>query len=82
MDEVIAFNPDKAFNNALDLFNAIKDNTNIKLFTYKTEDIDSIQKSVPKLGIVKGTANLHEVTVKPDGKFYGKDTSFSLERLL
>ncbi|CAF2028493.1 unnamed protein product, partial [Rotaria magnacalcarata] len=79
MDEAVAFHPDKAFNNVLDLFNVIKNNTNIKLFTYKTEDIDFMKKMIPKLAVVKGTAALHEVTTKPDGRLYGKDTSFGPE---
>ncbi|CAF4726994.1 unnamed protein product, partial [Rotaria socialis] len=37
---------------------------------------------IPKLAVVKGTAALREVTTKPDGRLYGKDTSFGPERLL
>lgn len=51
----------------------IKDKTNIKLFTYTKEDIDSLRKAMPVLTTAKGTANLHEATAKSDGKFFGKE---------
>ncbi|CAF1445113.1 unnamed protein product [Adineta ricciae] len=82
MDDAVTFHPDEGFNNVLDLFNVIKDKTNIKHSTYKTEDIDFVAKIIPTLTAVKGTATLHQVTVKIDGELYGKDTSFSRERLL
>ena len=82
IDEVIAFRPGKAFNSAADLFEIIKDKTEIKLFTYTKEDTDSLRKTMPALTTVKRIANLHEVIAKPNSKFYGKDTSFGAERLL
>ncbi|CAF1460941.1 unnamed protein product [Adineta ricciae] len=82
MDQTVAFHPDESYRNAADLINEVKKKTNIKLFTYSREEIDSLKKNIPSLTAIKGTASLHEVTVKPDGALYGKDTSFGTERLL
>lgn len=82
MDQAVAFHPDESYTNALDLIEDIKKNTSIKLFTYTKNDIDFFKKSIPFLAVVKGTASIHEVTARPDGKFYGKDTSCGTERLL
>jgi len=82
MDQIIALHPDEAYGNALDLIGAIGNNTNIKLFSHTKDDIDSLKKSIPSLGVVKGTASLHEVTAKFDGKVYGKETSYGAEQLL
>ncbi len=54
----------------------------IKIFSYTKDGIDSLKKSMLSLTVVKGTALLHEVTVKPDGKVYGKDMSCGTERFL
>lgn len=82
MDQAVAFHPDESYKDAADLINEIKKNTNIKFFTHSREEIDPLKKSIPSLTAIKGTASLHEVTVKPDGAAYGKDTSFGKERLL
>ena len=79
MDQVVALHPDDAYGNALDLINAIKNNTNIKLFNHKN-DIEGVKKSIPSLAVVKGTASLHEVTAKFDGKVYGKE--FIMRKIL
>lgn len=82
MDQAVAFHPDESYTNALDLVETITNNTTIQLFTYTTNDIVSLKQSMPMLTAIKGTASFHEVTVEPDGKVYGKDTSFGKERLL
>ncbi|CAF1556447.1 unnamed protein product [Didymodactylos carnosus] len=62
-DEIVAFNPDNAFSNALDLINGTRNNTDIKLYLYDTTNISNL-KNIPELNTVKGTATFHEMIEK------------------
>ncbi|CAF1574737.1 unnamed protein product, partial [Rotaria sordida] len=47
-DEIVTFNPDNAFSNALDLINGTRNNTDIKLYLYNKTNILNLKKNIPK----------------------------------
>jgi len=79
-DEVVSFDPDNSFANALDLLNAIKNFTDIKLFIYDKEDIENFKKTIPKLDTVKGTSLFHKIIARKDGTIYAKNLSNENEK--
>ncbi len=81
-DNVIRLNPDESFKGAEDLMNKIKNSTNIRLYLYKKEDIDSLRKQIPSLTTIKGTASFHAIIAKPNGQIFAKNKSDERESLI
>ncbi|CAF3809581.1 unnamed protein product [Rotaria magnacalcarata] len=81
-DDAIRLNPDESFNAAEELMNKIKGSTNIRLYLYKKEDVDSFLQQIPSLTTVKGTSMFHELIAKPNGQIFAKNKSDEQETLL
>ena len=81
-DDAIRLNPDESFNGAEQLMNKIKGSTNIRLYLYKKEDVDSLRQQIPSLRTVKGTSMFHELITKPNGQIFAKNKSDEQEILL
>ena len=81
-DNAIRFNPDQSFKGAADLMTKIKKSTNIQLYLYKKEDIDSLKEKIPSLTTIKGTSAFHEIIAKPNGQVFAKNKSDEQEFLI
>ncbi|CAF4786008.1 unnamed protein product, partial [Rotaria sp. Silwood2] len=81
-DNQIRLNPDESFSDALDLMHKINNSTNIRLYLYKKEDIDSWRAQIPSLKVIKGTSMFHEIIVKPNGQIFVKNKSHENETLI
>ncbi|CAF1945017.1 unnamed protein product [Rotaria magnacalcarata] len=81
-DNVIRLSSDESFKAAEDLMNKTQPSTNIRLYMYQKEDIDSVQGLIPLLITIKGTSKFHEITAKPNGEVFIKNRSDESEALI
>ncbi|CAF1280652.1 unnamed protein product, partial [Didymodactylos carnosus] len=81
-DQLVAYSPDNSYQSAKDLMKNLENDTNIRLFMYNTDDIDSIKQQIPSLKTIKGTTRMHELIGKKNGQLYSKDLSCEKEKLL
>jgi len=79
---VIRLNPDQSFKGTEDLMNKIQFSTNIRLYMYQKEDIDSVKKLIPLLKTIKGTSKFHEIIARPNGQVFIKNNSDESETLI
>jgi hypothetical protein len=81
-DNTVRLNPDETFDGAEDLMSKIKNSTNIRLYLYQREDIDSLREQIPSLTTIKGTSMFHEIIAKPNGEVFARNKPDEQETLI